>query len=123
METPRGRLVDEPMGAAGWLGATGAVVSSDDAGGESRLRIEGAFDALTVGTIAKAIDAALAERPRRVTVDLDRVRLMDSEGASALVSLRRRVEAQGGSLVLVGARDQPLTILKLFMLDAVLGED
>lgn len=97
------------------------IVRSDSDGGDSRLRIEGAFDALTVAEIKPAIEAVLAERPRRVTVDLDGVCLMDSTGVIAIVSMWKRLKAQGGSVVVARAHDQPLAVLKLLKLDAVLS--
>lgn len=97
------------------------VVISERQGGESQLRIEGTFDALTVGDISPAMDAVVAECPRRVTVDLDKVPLMDSSGARAIMSLWKRVTAQGGAVAVVHAHDQPLMVLKLLKLDVVLG--
>jgi anti-sigma B factor antagonist len=87
---------------------------------EYRLEIEGAFDALTVHGMRSTIDAIVAGQ-RRVVVDLERVSLMDSSGVGVLVSLWRRIRAQGGSVVVVHAHDQPLAVLKLLKLDAVFG--
>jgi anti-sigma B factor antagonist len=67
-----------------------------------------------------SIDAIVAGK-RRVVVDLERVSLMDSSGVGVLVSLWRRIRAQGGSVVVVHAHDQPLAVLKLLKLDAVFG--
>ena len=39
--------------------------------------------------------------------------------AGAIVSLFKRLKAEGGEMVLVGARDQPLAVLKLLRLDRV----
>lgn len=90
-------------------------------GGEAQLRIEGAFDALTVRDIKPAIEEVVASRPSRVTVDLDRVSLMDSTGVSAIVGLWKRIRAQGGSVVVVRAHDQPRAVLEVLRLAAVLG--
>jgi anti-sigma B factor antagonist len=92
-----------------------------DSEGESRLRIVGAFDALTVRDIKPMIDALVADRPRRVTVDLSELTLLDSSGVGAIVSLYKRVKADGGAVVVVGARNQPLAVLKLLKLDRVFG--
>src|SRR5438105_3627205 len=82
------------------------VETKEQDGPESELKIAGAFDASTVREINPAVDAVVAEHPHRVTVDLDSVSLMDSTGVSVLVSLWKRIKAQGGSVVVVGAHDQ-----------------
>lgn len=92
-----------------------------DNNGESRLEIGGALDALTVRDIRPVIDAVVADRPRRVTVDIDKLNLIDSSGVGAIVSLFKRVKANGGTVVVVGAREQPLAVLKLLKLDGVFG--
>ena len=90
-------------------------------GDDSRLRIQGAFDALGIRDIGPVIEGLLQSGPSRVTVDLGRVSLMDSSGVSAIVSLRKRMSAQGGQVVVVHARAQPLSILKVLRLEALLG--
>jgi anti-sigma B factor antagonist len=92
-----------------------------DSEGESKLRIFGALDALTVREIKPVIDALVADRPRRVTVDFNELTLLDSSGVGAVVSLFKRVKATGGEVVVVGAHDQPLAVLKLLKLDRILG--
>ncbi len=92
-----------------------------DNGGESRLVIDGSLDALTVRDLRPIIDAVVADKPQRVTVDIEKLELIDSSGVGAIVSLFKRVKANGGSVVVVGAREQPLAVLKLLKLDAVLG--
>src|SRR5579862_643119 len=64
-----------------------------DENGESRLVIDGALDALTVRDIRPVIDAVVADRPRRVTVDIENLSLIDSSGVGAIVSLFKRVKA------------------------------
>jgi anti-sigma B factor antagonist len=100
---------------------TSSVVRSDVDDGQSSILIEGALDALTVHDIRPTIDAVVADRPRRVVVDFDLVTLLDSTGVGAIVSLFKRVKAQGGQVVVVRAHDQPLAVLKLLKLDAVFG--
>lgn len=92
-----------------------------DEQGESHLVIEGALDALTVRDIRTIIDAVVADGPRRVTVDLENVRMIDSTGIGAILSLFKRVKANGGDVVVVGVREQPLAVLKLLKLDGYLG--
>jgi anti-sigma B factor antagonist len=47
--------------------------------------------------------------------------LIDSSGVGAIVSLFKRVKADGGKVVVVRAHDQPLAVLKLLKLDKVFG--
>ncbi|GAC1518343.1 MAG: hypothetical protein NVS3B10_20240 [Polyangiales bacterium] len=96
-------------------------VTSARQGDETQLRIEGALDACTVGEISPFLDAAVADHPRRLTVDLDELTLLDSMGVGAIVSLWKRVTAQGGKVVVVRAHAQPLLVLKLLRLDGVFG--
>jgi anti-anti-sigma factor len=46
--------------------------------------------------------------------------MLDSSGVGALVSLYKRVRAQGGDVVVTGLRDQPLAIFRLLRLDRVM---
>jgi anti-sigma B factor antagonist len=96
-------------------------VTSELEGGESRVAIEGALDARTVAELRPTLDAVVAERPQRVTVDLSLVTLLDSTGVGAIVSLFKRIKAQGGQVVVVHAHSQPLAVLKLLKLDVVFG--
>jgi anti-sigma B factor antagonist len=88
---------------------------------ELRLQIEGALDALTARDIRPIFDQVVADKPKRVTVDLDGLTLIDSSGVGAIVSLFKRVKADGGQVVVSRAHDQPLAVLKLLKLDRVFG--
>ncbi len=98
-----------------------AVVRTTADDGQERIWIQGALDARTVGAIAPVLEAVAAAHPHQVTVDFDKVSLLDSCGVSAIVSLWKRIKAHGGSVVIVRAHDQPLMILKLLKLERVLG--
>ena len=101
--------------------ASRQLITSARQGDETKLHIEGALDACTIGEISPILDAAVADHPRRVTVDLDDVTLLDSMGVGAIVSLWKRVKAQGGKVVVVHAHAQPLLVLKLLRLEGVFG--
>lgn len=88
---------------------------------ETRLQIEGAVDALTAPEIRPIFDKVVADARPRVVVDLAQVTMIDSSGVGAVVSLFKRVKAQGGQMQVVGAKDQPLSVLKLLKLDKVFG--
>jgi anti-sigma B factor antagonist len=84
------------------------------------LTIDGSLDALTVPELRNEIDALVERNPPHVEVDLTNLRLIDSSGVGALVSLYKRVRAQGGKVEIKGLRDQPLAIFKLLRLDRVM---
>jgi anti-sigma B factor antagonist len=54
-----------------------------------------------------------------VTVDLEKLRLIDSSGVGAIISLYKRIRAQGGEVAVKNAKDQPLAIFRLLRLDRV----
>jgi anti-sigma B factor antagonist len=88
---------------------------------ESRLQIDGALDALTAPDIRPIFDALVAEGKKRVTIDIEKVTMIDSSGVGAIVSLFKRIKAEGGQVTVTGARDQPLAVFKLLKLDRVFG--
>lgn len=92
-----------------------------DSENDLRLQIDGALDALTARDIRPIFDQVVADKPKLVTVDLEGLTLIDSSGVGAIVSLFKRVKADGGQVLVVGARDQPLAVLKLLKLDRVFG--
>jgi len=92
--------------------------------GALRLAIEGELDAVTVPELRKEIDRLTGTSPKRVEIDLSSLRMVDSSGVGAIVSLYKRVRGQGGEVVVTGLRDQPLAIFRLLRLDRVLiGSD
>ena len=85
-----------------------------------RFMVEGDLDTRTTSDLRKGIESLVATTPKRVEVDQSRLRTLDSSGVGALVSLYKRVRAQGGQVVMVGLRDQPLAIFRLLRLDRVM---
>jgi anti-sigma B factor antagonist len=92
-----------------------------DVEADVHLAIDGALDALTARDVRPIFDQVVAEKPKRVTVDLEALTLIDSSGVGAIVSLFKRVKAEGGQVVVVKAHDQPLAVLKLLKLDRIFG--
>jgi anti-sigma B factor antagonist len=95
------------------------TISNIDAG-VIRLAIEGELDAVTVSDLRAEIENLLSRPAKRIDVDLSRLRMIDSSGVGALVSLYKRVRANGGNVVVGGLRDQPLAIFRLLRLDRVM---
>jgi len=84
------------------------------------LRIEGELDAVSVTDIRASLNTIAEGKPARVEVDRSALRLIDSSGVGAIVSLFKAVRAYGGSLTTTGVRGQPLAIFRLLRLDRVL---
>jgi anti-sigma B factor antagonist len=82
----------------------------------TRLTVEGELDIVTGPELRKDIDKLLASRPSRLEIDLSSLRMIDSSGVGVLVSLFKRVRAQGGEIIVTGLRGQPLEIFRLLQL-------
>ena len=93
--------------------------SRTDNGADTVLRIEGVLDAVTAPEIRPTIDALIAEKRQAISVDLTALRLIDSSGVGAIVSLFKRAKAYGGNATVQGLKDQPLAIFRLLRLDRV----
>jgi anti-anti-sigma factor len=90
--------------------------------GGCTLSIGGELDALTAPELRREIDRLVQARYQQVVVDLSGLRLIDSSGVAALVSLYKRVRTRRGKVTVRAAREQPLAVLKLLKLDQVLIE-
>jgi anti-sigma B factor antagonist len=93
--------------------------SRTDQGEETTLRIEGTLDAVTAPDLRGVVDKLVAENRPAVTLDLSALRLIDSSGVGVIVSLFKRVRANGGQVRIVGLNDQPRAVFRLLRLDRV----
>ena len=90
-----------------------------DNGDETTLMISGNLDVITALEVAPIIEALVTEKRRKITVNLEGLELIDSSGVAAIVGLYKRIRATGGTVLVTGARDQPLAIFKLLRMDKV----
>jgi anti-sigma B factor antagonist len=84
------------------------------------LRVRGELDALSCQELRLVLDMLAAQAAQGkcvVIVDLSELRLIDSSGVGVMVSLYKRVRANGGEVRFVGVTAQPLVIFKLLRLD------
>lgn len=95
--------------------------SREDIDDKTTIYVRGELDALSATEIRPLLDRVVEDRRLDVTVDLSQLRLVDSSGVGALVSLFKRVRAAGGEVTFVGTTAQPLVIFKLLKLDVVFG--
>ena len=86
---------------------------------ETTLVIRGSLDINSAPQLAEEIDKLVANKVKRVTVDLAGLDLIDSSGVAALVKLYKGIRGHGGHVEMTGARDQPLAIFKLLRMDKV----
>ena len=88
-----------------------------------RLRIKGEFDSVTAPELRGVLDEIAEATPARVILDLSALRLIDSSGVGAIVSLFKRVRAGGGKFEVEGVQGQPASIFKVLRLDRVFDLD
>ena len=93
--------------------------SRTDTDNETVLKIEGTLDAVTAPELRSVVDDLVTEGRKEVTLDLAALRLIDSSGVGVIVSLFKRVRANGGQVRITGLRDQPRAIFRLLRLDRV----
>ncbi len=86
---------------------------------ETSMAVRGSLDINSAPQLAEEIDKIVASKPKKVTVDLTGLDLIDSSGVAALVKLYKGVRGAGGDVKMTGARDQPLAIFKLLRMDKV----
>ena len=86
---------------------------------ETRLSVRGSLDINSAPQLAEEIDKIVASKPKKVSVDLSGLDLIDSSGVAALVKLYKGIRGHGGAVAMIGARDQPLAIFKLLRMDKV----
>jgi len=84
------------------------------------LHITGELDAVSVPDLRPTLDELIDRGHKKIVVDLAGLRLIDSSGVGAIVHLFRRVRSLGGSVVVRGATEQPLAVLRLLKLDQLL---
>jgi anti-sigma B factor antagonist len=89
----------------------------------TKIAIAGELDSVTAPEVRETFDEIVESQPARVTLDLTSLRLIDSSGVGAIVSLFKRVRAQGGQFVVLGVRGQPRAIFRVLKLDRVFGLD
>ena len=95
--------------------------SREDTGAATLLRLEGTLDALSTPALRATLDTLVNDRRSPVAIDISALSSIDSSGVGAVVSLYKRVVAQGGRLSVQGLSGQPLAIFQLLRLDRLLA--
>jgi anti-anti-sigma factor len=97
-----------------------AGLSREDTGTQTLMRLEGSFDALSAPAARPALDALVSEHRSPVAIDMSALHSIDSSGIGAVVSVYKRVLAQGGRLSVQGLTGQPLALFQLLRLDRLM---
>lgn len=84
-------------------------------------RLSGHLDAVSGPSLKKAAEPWCTERNARVVLDLGQLTLVDSSGVGAIVSIFKRLRAQGGDLHISGLHGQPQQIFRLLRLDRAIS--
>ena len=90
--------------------------------GAVRIAVRGQLDVLTVGEFRATSEQVSLSHPKRLEIELSSLRMLDSRGVGALVSLYKRVRQDGGQVAITGACEQPLAILKVLRLDRIFAQ-
>ncbi len=87
------------------------------------VQIAGELDSMTAPDLRPSFDALAEEAPGKVILDLGSLRLIDSSGVGAIVSLFKRVRSGGGQFEVCGVQGQPRSIFQVLRLDRVFKID
>ncbi|MFP4194961.1 MAG: STAS domain-containing protein [Desulfosalsimonas sp.] len=96
-----------------------------------KLKSEKTEDVLVIRVIADALDAAnalefkteispLLKTSKKVALDMNRVKFMDSSGVGAMLSCVRTLHEENGELKLFNLKDQLVQLFKLVRLDRII---
>ncbi|MFC8008521.1 STAS domain-containing protein [Streptomyces olivaceus] len=94
------------------------IVTSAQFAGRRVITVTGDIDLQTCTELAHVTAAVPFDET--LHLDLAGVPFMDSSGLHLILDLRRRLQAEGGQLSLVGLRDQPTHLLQLTGSDELL---
>lgn len=89
-------------------------------GDRGTLSLCGVLDAVNVPAIRPMLDRIVASDVQDVEIDMSRLQMIDSSGIAVIVSLFKRTRARGGTVHVIGLRDQPRAIFELLHLDRLL---
>ena len=91
----------------------------DTAHGTTTITIAGEFDSLTALEVRPEFEQIIGKKPKKVVVDLQDLRLIDSSGVGAIVSLFKGANKNGVKFEVVNVNGQPRAIFKVLRLDKV----
>jgi stage II sporulation protein AA (anti-sigma F factor antagonist) len=81
------------------------------------VHVAGELDALTVAQLMPVMNELRQKSQRHWVFDFGALRMLDSSGIKAILALRRDAQQRRGTLEIVAASGQPLSVLRLLGLD------
>jgi len=96
-----------------------ASLTSD--GTTATLFLGGELDAFTAPMLQSLLDQLASGSDAAVVLELSGLRLIDSVGVVAIVSLWKRLNARRARLTVVGLTNQPRAVWRLLQLDRVMA--
>jgi len=85
------------------------------------LKISGELDSITAPEVRVTFDEVVESQPASVVLDLSSLRVIDSSGVGAIVSLFKRLRSTDTTFEVEGVQGQPLSIFKVLRLNKVFG--
>ena len=83
------------------------------------LALAGEIDLHESAQVRQRLEPVLAQKPRRLLIDLTAVSYIDSSGLAALIEAFQRIQPQGGVLALCGLQPAVRDIFEIARLDQV----
>ncbi len=81
------------------------------------LSVRASLDAHTATELKPVVVAIADSGARKVVVNLEQLKLIDSSGVGVLISLFKRIRASGGQVCFSGVKAQPKEVFRLLRLD------
>jgi len=97
-------------------------IRSEPAGEQAELAVQGRVDSYWAADLAAAIEAAIRQGARRLSLDLSEVTFLSSAGIGVLVRYQQQLEPAGGSLVVTVASPLVKKVLEMARLGTLLLE-
>jgi len=88
--------------------------------GTAVVSVRGQLDIYTAPHLLETLDAAIADAPKELVIDLSSVTFLDSTGLNVFVQTQKRLKPIAGSVVVRGANEQVQKVLELTKLTTVL---
>lgn len=82
--------------------------------------LEEKLDSIVSPTLKTELVTYCAEGIKNLILDLSQVRYVDSSGLSAILTGNRVYSSEGGIMVIIGANDHVMKLIKISQLDSVL---
>ena len=93
------------------------TIDRDDQGAVTVLRVSGHLDALNAPNLKRVTEGLADDGRVQVIFDMSQLKLIDSSGVGAIVSLFKQVRSRRGDVKIAALSGQPREIFKLLRLD------